>query len=308
VQSSYINQGEKGVNSVARYFIAIVVMLVFWQIIGAVFYAIPVTYVLMDNNPTTSIDPSTGMTTGLDPLVNYIFLNIMMVFFFIGIFVSIKFIHKRNFKTLITPENKFSPKKFFIGFGVYGFLVILGCIADYLAAPETYSISFEPSRFFIALPIILILTPIQTTAEELFFRGYVLQGFGSKIKNTVILSVISGVIFMLPHLMNPEVGKSLSMGALETFSGVIYYFLVGFIFSIITIKTNSLEVAIGSHMVNNLIGALLVGFSDSVLQTNTIFFTTRFEPVFNLVLIIVTAIVFYYIVTKWIKSPKSEMV
>lgn len=307
MQNSYLKLGERGLNSAVRYIFAILTILVFWQGVGTVLYLIPVIYISIDNNPNTYFDLNTGKLVGIDPLLDFIILNMALVCFFIGTYIAIRFIHQRSLKTLITPESKINWRKFFIGFGVYGVLVLLGSVADYLMAPETYTFSFDASKFFVGLPFILILTPIQTTAEELFFRGYVLQGFGRKIKNTVILSVISGVIFMLPHLMNPEVYKSASMGMLETVSGVIYYFLVGFIFSVVTIKTNSLEVAIGAHMVNNLIGAIIVGFSDSVFQTNTLFYTTRFEPVFNLIVMIVTSLIFYFAIVKLIKTPHTDI-
>ncbi|AEV70389.1 CPBP family intramembrane glutamic endopeptidase [Acetivibrio clariflavus] len=303
---SYLDMGDRGKNSAVRYICSILTILIFWQGIGSLLYFIPIIYVVVDNNPDTYVDLTTGRLVGIDPLIDYIFLNLTLVCFFIGVYVAMRCIHQRSIKTLITPEDKINWKKFFIGFGVYGILVILSSVADYLAAPETYRISFDAAKFFVGLPVILILTPIQTTAEELFFRGYILQGFGRKIKNTVILSVISGFIFMVPHLLNPEVFKSRSMGGFETISGVAYYFLVGFIFSVVTIKTNSLEVAMGAHMVNNLIGALLVGFSDSVFQTNTVFYTTRFEPVFNLVAMIITSIVFYFVIACLIKTPTLE--
>jgi len=298
--------GDRGKNSVVRYICSILTILIFWQGIGALLYLIPIIYVFVDNNPNTYVDLTTGRLIGIDPLIDYIFLNMTLVCFFIGVYVAMRCIHQRSIKTLITPEDKINWKKFFIGFGVYGILLILSGVADYLAAPETYRISFDAAKFFVGLPIILILTPIQTTAEELFFRGYVLQGFGRKIKNTFILSVISGFIFMVPHLLNPEVFKSRSMGGFETISGVAYYFLVGFIFAVVTIKTNSLEVAMGAHAVNNLIGALLVGFSDSVFQTNTVFYTTRFDPVFNFVSMIIISIVFYFVIVKMIKTQKLE--
>ncbi|HOQ01849.1 MAG TPA: CPBP family intramembrane metalloprotease [Acetivibrio clariflavus] len=306
MQSSYLKMGDRGKNSVVRYICSILTILIFWQGIGALLYLIPIIYVFVDNNPNTYVDLTTGRLIGIDPLIDYIFLNMTLVCFFIGVYVAMRCIHQRSIKTLITPEDKINWKKFFIGFGVYGILLILSGVADYLAAPETYRISFDAAKFFVGLPIILILTPIQTTAEELFFRGYVLQGFGRKIKNTFILSVISGFIFMVPHLLNPEVFKSRSMGGFETISGVAYYFLVGFIFAVVTIKTNSLEVAMGAHAVNNLIGALLVGFSDSVFQTNTVFYTTRFDPVFNFVSMIIISIVFYFVIVKMIKTQKLE--
>lgn len=307
MQKSYLEMASKGQNSVAKYFLAVLIILIMWQFVGAIPYLEFVVYTLIDNNPVTDINQTTSRLVGVDPLLDYIFLNLTFIYFLIGIYMAMKLVHKRSLKTLITPFEKISWKKIIIGFVVYGILVILGSVADYIAAPETYKISFDASKFFVGLPIILILTPLQTTAEELFFRGYIIQNFGRKIKNTFILSAISGFIFMVPHLANPEVFKSTSMGIFESLSGIIYYFIVGFIFSIVTIKTNSLEVAIGAHTVNNLIGALAVGFTDSVFQTNTLFYTTRFEPVFNLAVIIVTSVVFYFIVTKTIKPQQPEV-
>lgn len=307
MQNSYLKLANKGQNSLAKCIIAVLIILFMWQGVGTVLYIIPVVYTIVDNNPNTNLDMKTGRLIGVDPLVDYIVINLMLVCFLIGIYMAMEIVHKRSMKTLITPYEKINWKKFFIGFAIYGILVILGSLADYMAAPETYRFSFDASKFFIALPIILVLTPLQTTAEELFFRGYILQSFGRKTKNIITLSLISGFIFMVPHLMNPEVYKSASMGIFETVSGIIYYFLVGFVFSIVTIKTNSLEVAIGAHTVNNLIGALVVGFSDSTFQTNTLFYTTRFEPVFNLVVMIITSALFYFIVTKLIKIPQPEV-
>lgn len=307
MQKSYLEMSDRGQNSVAKCFFAIMIIFGMWQFVGAQPYLLLVVCTLIDNNPVTTINQTTGRLIGVDPLLDYISLNLTMIYFLIGIYMAIKLIHKRSIKTLITPLEKINWRNIFIGFVGYGILVLLGTVADYIAAPETYKISFDASKFFIGLPIILILTPLQTTAEELFFRGYILQNFGRKIKNTLILSSISGFIFMVPHLANPEVFKSTSMGIFESFSGIIYYFIVGFILSVVTIKTNSLEVAIGAHAANNLIGALAVGYKDSVFQTNTLFYTTRFEPVFNLVVIIVTSIVFYFIVAKTIKPQQPDV-
>ena len=226
MQKSYLEMASKGQNSVARYIFAILIILVMWQFVGAIPYLAFVVYVLFDNNPVTTINQTTFRLEGVDPLLDYIFLNLSLVCFLIGIYMAMKLVHKRSIRTLITPFEKINWKKIIIGFVGYGILVILGSVADYMAAPETYRFSFDASKFFVGLPIILILTPLQTTAEELFFRGYIIQNFGRKIKNTIILSAISGFIFMVPHLANPEVFKSTSMGAFESFSGIIYYFIV----------------------------------------------------------------------------------
>ncbi len=53
----------------------------------------------------------------------------------------------------------------------------------------------------------LLLIPLQTSAEEFFFRGYLLQGSRRLTKNWLVLSLLNGVLFTLPHLGNVEVEK-----------------------------------------------------------------------------------------------------
>ena len=77
------------------------------------------------------------------------------------------------------------------------------------------------SRFLPFLFLALILIPIQTSAEELFFRGYVLQGIGLHWKNIWVLSTISGLLFGLPHLLNPEASVNYPLLG-------FYYFAFGF--------------------------------------------------------------------------------
>ena len=55
------------------------------------------------------------------------------------------------------------------------------------------------------LLVALALIPLQTSAEEFFFRGYLLQASGRLTQNWLVLSVINGVLFTLPHLGNVEV-------------------------------------------------------------------------------------------------------
>ena len=66
-------------------------------------------------------------------------------------------------------------------------------------------------------------------------------------------------------------------------------------------KTNSLELAIGIHAAVNLFAALVVNYSGSVLKTESLFFVSKWEPVFALCSFIVLAAVFWFIV-----SPNSK--
>ena len=65
------------------------------------------------------------------------------------------------------------------------------------------------------------------------------------------------------HIANPEVGK---MGYLL----LLYYVGTGFFLGIITLMDDGMELSLGFHAANNLIGCLLVTQDYSALQTPSI--------------------------------------
>lgn len=294
----------------SRFVAATSIILYFYLFLGSIIVSIPIFLILFTNKEflydavymTNTIDL---MQKYIPPMLNYVLTNLTIYFMLFGVFIAVKFIHYRPFITLITTKNKIQMSKFFIGFFVYGVLLLIGTVIDYLISPDTYSITFDASKFWLALPVILIMTTIQTCTEELVFRGYVIQSFGLKIKNGIILSIISGVMFTVPHLANPEIYASNELGVFSTICTVLNYFVVGFMLALITIKTNSLEAAMGAHTVNNLICFLLIGYPDSVVPTNTVFFTTKFEPISSLISVIIVGVLFY-IITAALIGEKND--
>lgn len=308
----YQDLARTGDTRPSRFVSSVSVILYFYIIIGGLIASIPMIYVLFTNweaikDPILMTDVMGFLEKYVSPIPNYIFTNLSIYCMLLGVFVSVKFIHYRLFTTLLTTKKRIQWSRFCIGFVVYGVLVLLGTLVDYFISPETYSITFDVSKFWIALPIILIMTPIQTATEELVFRGYVIQSFGLKIKNSLILSLLSGFLFTLPHLMNPEVYASNKLGIFSSICMILNYFVVGVVFALVTIKTNSLGIAMGAHAVNNLICFILVGYPDSVLPTNTVFSTTKFEPISGLISVIIVSIVFYYITLALAKEPKQPV-
>ncbi len=293
----------------SRFVSSVSVILYFYFFLGGILASFPLIYVLINNknalfDPVMRTDTMEFIEKYVSPVPNYIFTNLSIYCMLLGVFIAVKWIHKRPFGTLINYNARIKWSRFWIGFLVYGTLISMGTAVDYIMNPETYTLSIDSSKFWITLPLILIMTPLQTTTEELVFRGYVIQSFGLKIKNGLILSLISGVLFTLPHLANPEIYASNKLGVFSTICMILNYFVIGMVLAMITIRTNSLEAAMGAHAVNNLFCFLLVGYPDTALPTNTVFFTSSFEPVGGLVSALITAALFYIITAVLIKNPE----
>ena len=103
--------------------------------------------------------------------------------------------------------------------------------------------------------------PIQTSAEEFLFRGFLLQFAGKLTANAVVLTVIIGGLFGALHFGNPEMEN----GALWAGIG---YVTIGMIWTFITIKTGSLEMSLGGHAANNM---FYLSFSQRIIRCTAAF-------------------------------------
>ena len=171
---------------------------------------------------------------------------------------------KRNIKSLFTSRDNYSYKRTWIGFASLALISIAFGSLDLILNLDSYTFSFKASAFLPYLLIAFTLLPIQTTAEELFFRGWIQRWLDNGKKKQWSISILSGAIFSIPHLANPEVVGN------ELFLPIISYGATGFMLAWVTYRDQSLELAIGAHFANNLLAALLVSSQDSALPSVSI--------------------------------------
>ncbi|RAR46370.1 CPBP family intramembrane glutamic endopeptidase [Flavobacterium lacus] len=175
----------------------------------------------------------------------------------------VKFIHGQSIRSLTTSRKKVDWKRIFFSFTIWGVFTMVTTLIFYFLSPESFVVNFDPVKFFPFLIIALLLIPLQTSFEEYFFRGYLMQGIGVVTKSRLFPLIITSVTFGLMHIANPEVGK---LGMII----MVYYIGTGFFLGIITLMDEGLELALGFHAANNLIGALLVTADWTAFQTHSI--------------------------------------
>lgn len=184
---------------------------------------------------------------------------------FIALYLMIKYLHKRPFKSLITTAAAINWSKIVYAFGFWMLATTVLEVIAYLLNPELYTFQFELMQFLPLLLMAIFILPIQTSFEELMFRGYLMQGIGSLTVHRWIPLVVTSILFGLMHSMNPEIAE-FGFGLMMT-----YYIGVGLFLGIITLLDNSLELALGIHAATNIYGALFVTFKGSALQTPALF-------------------------------------
>ncbi|MEM7332759.1 MAG: type II CAAX endopeptidase family protein [Chloroflexota bacterium] len=291
----FLDLPKTGKSEPQQFALGIFVILFCWFILGSLPYQLLISQISSDNNPATLIDPSTGLPIGVQPLLVFVVSNMSFWFLILGIFVAVRFVHQRPFLSLITPTRKMSWARVWQGFGVYFFLLAVATGIEYLLMPENFTFSLNITAFLPFLLVMLLLIPIQTSAEELLFRGYLLQATGIGIKSHWILATINGILFMVPHLGNPEVTDNPVLLPL-------FFFVIGAFLTIVTLRDNRLELALGVHAANNLFAGIVVNYSNSVLQTESIFLLNELNAAYSVGTLLVTSIIFY----AWL-TPKNQI-
>jgi membrane protease YdiL (CAAX protease family) len=169
-------------------------------------------------------------------------------------------------------------------------LVIAALIAivESLLYPGRYILTFHASTLAAYAAVALILIPIQTSSEELFFRGYLLQWMGLRLKNKWVLAFLNGALFFLPHIVNPEMAANAILIGLG-------YFAIGFFFALVTLQDDGIELALGMHAANNLFTALFANYTITALSSPALFTIQTLDPVYSLLSVVIGMIVFYMI-------------
>ena len=91
-----------------------------------------------------------------------------------------------------------------------------------------------------------------------------MQEIGLRWKNIWVLSTISGLLFGLPHLLNPEATVNYPLLG-------FYYFAFGFCLAFITLRDGKLELALGAHAANNLFSVIIANYTITALPSPSLF-------------------------------------
>jgi len=266
----FIQQAYKGENQWWAYFVTIMLLFFGWQFIavipllGVAFYYAGdfETFFTAANDNFTSL----GMDSNL-----YLFLVILT---FLGGLISllfgVKMIHRRKIISVITSRDKIDWSRFFYAFGLWAIIGVIMIAIGYYLEPENYIWNFKPVSFAILVLVSFLFLPIQTSMEEILFRGYLMQGFGTWFKKSFVALILTSVIFGLLHGLNPEVEK---LGWIS----MVYYIGTGLVLGIFTLMDEGTELSLGFHAANNIVAAVLVTANWTVFQTDALLIDTS-EP------------------------------
>lgn len=200
-------------------------------------------------------------------------INLLPFIFLLSLlFLLVRVLHKRSVLSLTTSQSRIDFKRILFSCGLIVFFTIAAFVVSYSIDHSAILWNFNPLKFAGLFIISILLFPFQIGLEEYLFRGYLMQQIGIIAKNRWFPLLFTSVVFGLFHSANPEVNE---MG----YGVMIFYIGTGLLLGIITLMDESLELALGFHLGNNLMAALLITSDYSALHTDAVFRYTGTENI-----------------------------
>jgi membrane protease YdiL (CAAX protease family) len=174
----------------------------------------------------------------------------------LGVWIAMRFIHKQKLSALFGASGRLSASAFLKGLAAIVLTSLLSEIVLYAVAPQFVRtpISFGYWLAFI-IPVMLFAF-VQTSAEELLFRGYLMRGLAYRYRSPLIWAVLPTLAFTLLHWHG---GTPILMTACVLVTIGSFAALLAFI----VYATGNLGGSMGAHFGNNIFGFLLISHESS---------------------------------------------
>jgi uncharacterized protein len=220
----------------------------------------------------------------------------------LGLWIGVKFIHGRSMLGLVTPVGRIRWKRIWLSFVIWLVLSGVSDFAIWLWKPGNLYWSFTLESFLPFFFLVLILVPIQTSTEELVFRGYLTQGFGLLAKGMILPLLVPSIVFGLLHSFNLE-AQVYDFGVM-----ICFYIAMGLLLGWITLQSQGLELALGLHLANNLYASLITTYPGSSITSPALFTYRNLDVTLSLVVLIIDAIIYLIILHLISRLQKTNSV
>lgn len=230
----------------------------FWFVIVMVPFVAWMTYAAMRGQDPGAFMAQLSSPDSGNAVVTLVFLA-TFAGFWASLWIVTEVLHGQRFLTLFAPERSIRLRQFATGLG-------LAVVFNAAALPFALVLLEAPVRaaaldnWLLLLGPILICVFIQATAEELVFRGYLLQQLAIRFRSPVIWGGLPALTFGILHVSNvPDPQHAAYYVAITTVTGMTFAALVW--------RTGALWMAVGMHVGVNVLTLTVLGAEGIVSGT-----------------------------------------
>jgi membrane protease YdiL (CAAX protease family) len=169
----------------------------------------------------------------------------------LGVWLAMRFLHREPLRNLFGVGGRVATGDFWRGFATVVLTSLLSEVLIYLVWPEFGRSPISLNNWLIYLIPVTLLCLVQTSSEEVLFRGYLMRGLANRFRSPWIWALLPALAFLALHL-TPQMTLNDLLLVLFTI-GALTAALVAVVY-----VTGNLGAAFGMHMANNLFAFLLV--------------------------------------------------
>lgn len=166
-----------------------------------------------------------------------------------SLWLILRFLHKRPLHTLLGPTGRINWRLWKGAATVILILAAIDATTTYFSADLVQQMPLIKWLSWLA-PALFVLF-LQTTAEEMVFRGYLQQQLAARFQSRWIWWVLPSAIFGIAHFNPAQFGAN-------AWVVVAITTLMGLILADVTARFGSLSPAMGLHFANNLVVMLFM--------------------------------------------------
>jgi membrane protease YdiL (CAAX protease family) len=175
----------------------------------------------------------------------------------IGAWLAMRFVHRERLSALFGAARGISWSDFAKGLVAVLVTSMLSEIAIYMIAPDMQRTAIGWGAWLAFLLPVLFLAFIQTSSEELLFRGYLLRGLAHRYRSPLIWGFLPALVFTCLHW---NIGAPLALNFCVLASIGAFAALV----TVLVYTTGNLGAGMGAHFANNLAGFLLISHESAL--------------------------------------------
>lgn len=166
-----------------------------------------------------------------------------------GVWMVQRILHGRPFNVVLGAERRIKWGALALGALIAGALAPAGTFIAAEFGVVEISTRELPAFWAIVAPLFVVMIFLQSAAEEVLFRGYLLQTLAGRYRSMILWAIIPSLLFAVLHF---------SGGALEdSIAYIVAVFAFGLFASALVWRTGGISLPIGFHAGNNVMALLL---------------------------------------------------
>lgn len=252
---TFLDNASEGKNDWWKYLLTIVLTWGGGKVLGLILSPFIISiFIYLVINGTLTLNQANETLS--NPIFNLLVLGFIYVILFLIFYLLLRFLHHKRLMSLINTTSKVDWRRMFKGAGIWFTIMAVEILILLVISPNSFEVTFNPNTFLLLLILSILVFSIQAPLEELFFRGYLMQGIGLLTKKPVIPLILTSILFAVLHCGN---------GDTNSFSTIlmIHAFIFGLTMGIIVLGENRLETAIGVHIADNIFVSSIVNNPDA---------------------------------------------